>query len=40
LVGTGEEAMAGGRFKRVANYVKDEKAFCFAYGDGLSDVNI
>jgi glucose-1-phosphate cytidylyltransferase len=26
--------------KRVADYVKDEEAFCLTYGDGVSDVNI
>jgi glucose-1-phosphate cytidylyltransferase len=40
LVDTGEGTMTGGRIKRVANYVKDESAFCLTYGDGLSDVNI
>jgi glucose-1-phosphate cytidylyltransferase len=40
LVDTGEETMTGGRLKRVANYVKDEEAFCLTYGDGVSDVNI
>ncbi len=40
LVDTGEETMTGGRLKRVGDYVKDEKAFCFTYGDGLSDVDI
>lgn len=40
LVDTGEETMTGGRLKRVADYVKDEEAFCLTYGDGLSDVNI
>jgi glucose-1-phosphate cytidylyltransferase len=32
--------MTGGRLKRVAQYVKDEEAFCFTYGDGVSDINI
>ena len=32
--------MTGGRLKRVAAYIQDEEAFCFTYGDGLSDVNI
>ena len=32
--------MTGGRLKRVAQYLKDEEAFCFTYGDGVSDVNI
>jgi glucose-1-phosphate cytidylyltransferase len=40
LVDTGENTMTGGRLKRVANYVKDEEAFCLTYGDGVSDVNI
>jgi glucose-1-phosphate cytidylyltransferase len=40
LVDTGEQTLTGGRLKRVAEYVKDEEAFCFTYGDGLSDVNI
>lgn len=40
LVDTGELTMTGGRLKRVAEYVKDEEAFCLTYGDGLSDVNI
>jgi glucose-1-phosphate cytidylyltransferase len=40
LVDTGEETMTGGRLKRVANYVKDEAAFCFTYGDGLADIDI
>jgi glucose-1-phosphate cytidylyltransferase len=40
LVDTGEETLTGGRLKRVAYYVKDEEAFCFTYGDGVSDVDI
>ena len=40
LIDTGEETLTGGRLKRVANYVKDEEAFCFTYGDGLSDIDI
>ena len=40
LVDTGDNTMTGGRLKRVANYVKDEEAFCLTYGDGVSDVNI
>lgn len=40
LVDTGEETLTGGRLKRVADYVKDEEAFCFTYGDGVADVNI
>lgn len=40
LVDTGEETMTGGRLKRVSQYIKDEEAFCFTYGDGVSDINI
>lgn len=40
LVDTGDDTLTGGRLKRVANYVKDEDAFCFTYGDGVSDLNI
>lgn len=40
LVDTGESTMTGGRLKRVADYVKNEDAFCFTYGDGVSDVDI
>jgi glucose-1-phosphate cytidylyltransferase len=40
LVDTGEGTMTGGRLKRVAEYVKGEEAFCFTYGDGVSDVNL
>jgi glucose-1-phosphate cytidylyltransferase len=40
LIDTGEETMTGGRLRRIAPYVKDEEAFCFTYGDGVSDVNI
>ena len=40
LVDTGAATMTGGRLKRVAPYVRGEDAFCFTYGDGVSDVNI
>ena len=40
LVDTGETTMTGGRLRRVREYVKGEEAFCFTYGDGVSDVNI
>jgi glucose-1-phosphate cytidylyltransferase len=40
LVDTGDETLTGGRLKRVGDYVRDEDAFCFTYGDGLSDVDI
>ena len=40
LVDTGDDSMTGGRLKRVSQYLKDEEAFCFTYGDGVADVNI
>lgn len=40
LIDTGEDTATGGRLKRVEEYIKDESAFCFTYGDGVSDVNI
>lgn len=40
LVDTGESTMTGGRLKRVGDYLKDEEAFCFTYGDGVSDVDL
>jgi glucose-1-phosphate cytidylyltransferase len=40
LVDTGEETLTGGRLKRVAAYIREEEAFCFTYGDGVSDVDI
>jgi glucose-1-phosphate cytidylyltransferase len=40
LVDTGEGTMTGGRLKRVAKYIEEDAAFCFTYGDGLSDINI
>jgi glucose-1-phosphate cytidylyltransferase len=39
LVDTGEESMTGGRLKQVAKFLKGEEAFCFTYGDGLSDID-
>lgn len=40
LVDTGEASMTGGRLRRVADYLRDEDAFCFTYGDGVADVDI
>ena len=40
LVDTGDESMTGGRLRRVAKYVENEEAFCFTYGDGVSDIDI
>lgn len=40
LVDTGDDSMTGGRLGRVSEYVKDEDAFCFTYGDGVGDIDI
>lgn len=40
LVDTGENTLTGGRLKRVKQYIEGDEAFCFTYGDGVSDVNI
>lgn len=40
LIDTGEDTMTGGRLKRVADYILDEEAFCFTYGDGVSSLDI
>lgn len=40
LVETGEDTMTGGRLKRVARYLEGEEAFCFTYGDGVSDIDL
>lgn len=40
LLDTGDDSLTGGRLKRAAPYLADEQAFCFTYGDGLSDVDI
>ncbi len=40
LVDTGDNSMTGGRLKRIFTYVKDEKAFCMTYGDGVANINI
>ncbi|MEH6607784.1 MAG: glucose-1-phosphate cytidylyltransferase [Halioglobus sp.] len=40
LVDTGEMSMTGGRLAAVENYVRNEDAFCFTYGDGVGDINI
>lgn len=39
LVDTGEKTFTGGRLKRVKEYLNGE-AFCFTYGDGVSNINI
>lgn len=40
LVDTGDNSMTGGRLKRVAEYIRDEEAFFFTYGDGVGDIDI
>lgn len=40
LVNTGDATMTGGRLKRVGEYIKDEKSFCFTYGDGVANINL
>ena len=40
LVDTGDNSMTGGRLLSVLDYVKDEKAFCFTYGDGVGNIDI
>lgn len=40
LIDTGDETLTGGRLKRVENFVKDDEAFCFTYGDGVADIDI
>mgnify|MGYP001315552318 CR=1 FL=1 len=40
LVNTGEKSMTGGRLLAVKEHIKNEKAFCMTYGDGLCDLNI
>jgi glucose-1-phosphate cytidylyltransferase len=40
LVDTGEFTQTGGRLKRISKFLEGEDAFCFTYGDGVSDLNI
>jgi len=40
IVDTGQDSMTGGRLARVKEFIKDDKEFCFTYGDGLSNINI
>jgi glucose-1-phosphate cytidylyltransferase len=39
-VDTGDNSMTGGRLGRIADYINDEDAFCFTYGDGVGDIDI
>lgn len=40
LIDTGDNTLTGGRLKRVKSFIENEEAFCFTYGDGLSDIDI
>ena len=40
LVDTGDKTLTGGRLKRVASYLDDDRPFCMTYGDGVADVDI
>jgi glucose-1-phosphate cytidylyltransferase len=40
LIDTGNDTQTGGRLKRIYDYVKNEKEFCFTYGDGLANIDI
>lgn len=40
VVDTGDASMTGGRLLRVKEYLKDDKVFCFTYGDGVADIDI
>ncbi|MYM70397.1 glucose-1-phosphate cytidylyltransferase [Pseudoduganella sp. FT55W] len=40
LIDTGADTMTGGRLKRVREHVAKDEAFCFTYGDGVSDIDI
>lgn len=40
LVDTGDNSLTGGRLLRVKGYVENDDAFCFTYGDGVTDLNI
>ena len=40
VVDTGDDSMTGGRLRRVKKFVENDEAFCFTYGDGVSDVDV
>jgi glucose-1-phosphate cytidylyltransferase len=40
LLNTGKHTLTGGRLRYAKEFLGDDDAFCFTYGDGLSDVNI
>lgn len=39
LVDTGPDTMTGGRIKRVAGFIHQDRPFLFTYGDGVSDID-
>jgi glucose-1-phosphate cytidylyltransferase len=40
LVDTGEYTLTGGRLARVKDYLRNEDAFCFTYGDGVANIDV
>ena len=40
LIDTGEAKLTGVRLKRVGEYLRGERDFCFTYGDGVADIDI
>ena len=40
LVDTGDGTSTGGRLKRVAEYLDEDKPFFMTYGDGLADIDL
>ena len=40
LADTGNASMTGGRLARVREFVENEEAFAFTYGDGVSDIDL
>lgn len=40
LVDTGQSTQTGGRLKRLADWVKQDETFLFAYGDGVADLDL
>jgi glucose-1-phosphate cytidylyltransferase len=40
VVDTGEHTQTGGRLRRVQRFLAEDDAFCFTYGDAVSDVDI
>jgi glucose-1-phosphate cytidylyltransferase len=40
LVDTGAETQTGGRLRAVRKYLDEGEAFCFTYGDGVSNVDV